>query len=118
MRRDGAATALVILAILASMAAIHLLKVILIPVVLALLLACMLSPLTALLRRVLPLGATGAAVVLFLLLTMLGLLAAWWFLDNGIRRWDSGRNGAGFVALSAFTLCCSLLFFALVQIGT
>lgn len=73
MRRDGAATALVILAVLASMAAIHLLKVILVPVVLALLLACMLSPLTALLRRVLPLGATGAAVVLFLLLTMLGL---------------------------------------------
>lgn len=72
-RRDAATTSLVILAVLGSIAAIHFLKVILVPVVLALLLACVLSPFTALLRRVLPLGATGAAVVLFLLLTMMGL---------------------------------------------
>ena len=72
-RKDSKATALIVLAVLGSMAAIHLLKVILVPLVLALLLACILSPLTRLLRRALPLGATGAAVVLFLLLTMLGL---------------------------------------------
>ena len=58
------------------MAAISLLKAILVPVVLALLLACLLSPLTRLLRRSLPLGATGAAVVLFLLLMMAGLYGA------------------------------------------
>jgi len=72
-RRSAGSTALIILAVLCSMAAIHLLKVILVPLVLALLLACILSPFTAILRRFLPLGATGAAVVLFLLLTMLGL---------------------------------------------
>lgn len=72
-RKGVAATSLVILAVLGSMAAIYLLKVILVPLVLALLLACILSPLTSFLRRMMPLGATGAAVVLFLLLTMLGL---------------------------------------------
>ncbi len=74
MERNNTATgALVILAVLGLMLAIHLLKPILVPVVLALLLACLLSPFTRLLRRTLPLGATGAAVVLFLLMTMMGL---------------------------------------------
>jgi AI-2 transport protein TqsA len=75
-RRDAATTAQIVLAVLGSIAAIYFLKSILVPVVLALLLACVLSPLTGVLRRVLPLGATGAAVVLFLLLTMLGLYLA------------------------------------------
>ena len=44
------------------MAALHLMKVILIPVALALLLACLLSPFTNFLRRVLPLSATGASL--------------------------------------------------------
>src|SRR5262245_11611756 len=39
-------------------------------------LACILSPATAFLRRVLPLGPTGAAVVLFLLTALLGLYVA------------------------------------------
>lgn len=74
LERNGTATtALIILAALGLMLAVHLLKVILVPVVLALLLACLLSPFTKLLRRTLPLGATGAAVVLFLLMTVAGL---------------------------------------------
>ncbi len=72
-RNDAGTTALIVLAVLASMAAISLLKVILVPVVLAVLLACVLSPLTTLLRQLLPLGATGAAVLLFLLMTVIGL---------------------------------------------
>lgn len=72
-RNSAATTALVILAILGAVAGIHFLKVILVPVVLALLLACVLSPFTALLRKLLPLGATGAAVVLFVMLTVGGL---------------------------------------------
>src|SRR3954451_4564346 len=64
------------LAVLATMAAIYLLKPILVPIALALLLASLLSPLTWLLRKVLPLGPTGAAVVLFLLAVMLGLYVA------------------------------------------
>jgi predicted PurR-regulated permease PerM len=71
-----ATTALVVLAVLAVMAALHLMKVILVPVALALLLATLLSPLTRVLRRVLPLGATGAAVVLFLVLALAGLYIA------------------------------------------
>jgi predicted PurR-regulated permease PerM len=63
----------VVLAVLGSIAAIYLLKPILVPIALALLLACLLSPVTWLLRRVLPVGQTGAAVVLFLLALMLGL---------------------------------------------
>ncbi len=72
-RNSAATTALVILAVLAAVAGLYFLKVILVPVVLALLLACVLSPFTALLRRFLPLGATGAAVVLFVTLTVAGL---------------------------------------------
>ena len=74
MERNNTATgAQVILSVLAIILAIYLLKPILVPVVLALLLACILSPFTRLLRKTLPLGATGAAVVLFLLMTVSGL---------------------------------------------
>ena len=72
-RKDTATTASVVLAVLATIVAVQYLKVILVPLALALLLACLLSPATKLLRRMLPLGATGAAVVLFLLLAMAGL---------------------------------------------
>ena len=71
---DVAATAQVILAVLGVMAALHLMQSILVPVALALLLAALLSPLTRGLRWLLPLSATGAAVVLFLLLAVAGLL--------------------------------------------
>ncbi|WZO96954.1 AI-2E family transporter [Isosphaeraceae bacterium EP7] len=67
---------LVTLAVLAVMAALYLMKVILIPIALALLLACLLSPITSFLRRVLPLGPIGAAVMLFLLAAFLGLYGA------------------------------------------
>ncbi len=70
---ETATTALVVLAVLGVMAALHLMQVILVPVALALMLATLLSPFTSFLRRVLPLSATGAAVVLFLLLTVVGL---------------------------------------------
>jgi AI-2 transport protein TqsA len=73
---QAATSAIVILAVLGVVAALHLMKVILVPLAFALLLACLLSPATRLLRRVLPLGATGAAVVLFLLMTILGLYLA------------------------------------------
>jgi predicted PurR-regulated permease PerM len=68
--------ALALLAVLAVVAAIYLLKPILEPIALALLLACLLSPLVALLRRVLPLGQTGAALALFLLMVLVGLYIA------------------------------------------
>lgn len=71
-----ASPSLVVLATLAVIAALYLLKSILIPVALALVLACVLSPVTTILRRVLPLGPTGAAVVLFLLAVMCGLYVA------------------------------------------
>ena len=67
---------LIVLAVLGVIAALYLLKAILVPIALALLLACLLSPLTTLLRRLLPLGPTGAAVVLFLLTVLLGLYVA------------------------------------------
>jgi predicted PurR-regulated permease PerM len=67
---------LVVLATLAVIAALYLLKAILIPIAVALVLACMLSPMTTLLRRILPLGPTGAAVVLFLLTVLCGLYGA------------------------------------------
>lgn len=71
-----ASPSLVVLAVLAVIAALYLLKAILIPIALALVLACMLAPVTTLLRRVLPLGPTGAAVVLFLLMVLCGLYVA------------------------------------------
>ncbi|HEX8202746.1 MAG TPA: AI-2E family transporter, partial [Isosphaeraceae bacterium] len=72
----AAQTSLTVLAVLGVMAALYLLKPILVPVALALLLACLLAPATTLLRRLLPLGPTGAAVVLFLLLAVVGLYLA------------------------------------------
>jgi AI-2 transport protein TqsA len=72
----AANTSLTVLAVLGVMAALYLLKPILIPVALAFLLACLLSPATNLLRRFLPLGPTGAAVVLFLLMALVGLYLA------------------------------------------
>jgi AI-2 transport protein TqsA len=71
-----AGPALVVLATLAVIAALYLLKPILIPIALALVLACLLSPLTMIIRRILPLSSTSAAVVLFLLTVMLGLYVA------------------------------------------
>src|SRR4051795_12132325 len=71
-----ASPSLVVLATLAVIAALYLLKLILIPIALALVLACILTPATSFLRRVLPLGPTGAAVVLFLLTAVLGLYIA------------------------------------------
>jgi AI-2 transport protein TqsA len=68
--------ALSILAVLGVIAALYLLQSILIPVALAFLLACLLTPVTDALRRLLPVGPVGAAVVLFLLLIVLGLYLA------------------------------------------
>lgn len=73
---DVARTALVVLAVLGTLAALHLMKAILVPVALALLLACLFSPFTSGIRRVLPLSSTGAAVVLFLVLMLGGLVVA------------------------------------------
>jgi AI-2 transport protein TqsA len=67
---------LVTLAVFGTIAALYLLKAILIPITLALMLACLLSPATRFLRRRLPLSPTGASVVLFLLALMLGLYLA------------------------------------------
>lgn len=67
---------LAILAGLAVVAALYLLKPILVPIALSLLLACLLSPATTLLRRVLPLGPVGAAIVLFVLMVLVGLYVA------------------------------------------
>jgi len=67
---------LAILATLAVIAALYLLKPILIPVALAILLACLLSPLTLLLRKLLPIGPVGSAILLFLLMTVAGLYLA------------------------------------------
>jgi predicted PurR-regulated permease PerM len=75
-RTNASRTALIVLALLATMAALQMMKVVLVPVAFALILACILYPFTSLLRRILPLNATGAAVLLFLLLTMVGLYAA------------------------------------------
>ena len=76
-RNSRLATAsLMILAVLGVLASIYLMRVILVPIALALVLACVLSPITTLLRRLLPIGPTGAAVVLFLGTTVVGLYAA------------------------------------------
>lgn len=65
-----------ILAVLASIAALYWLKPILIPIALAMTLACILAPVIGLMRRTFRLGSLGAAVMLFLLLTCLGLYGA------------------------------------------
>lgn len=85
-RSAGARTsALVVLAGLGVVGALSLLKAILVPLALALLLACLLSPATLALRRVFPLGATGSAVLLFILLTFLGLYLASLTAENLVR---------------------------------
>ena len=63
-----AASSQVILAVLAVIAALYLLRTILVPVALALVLTCMLSPLAAFFRRWVPFGPVGALVMLVLLL--------------------------------------------------
>ncbi len=77
MDRQGkyAASSQVILAVLAVIAALYLLRMILVPVAVALVLACMLSPLAAFFRRWFPFGPAGA-LALFLLLLMGGLYVA------------------------------------------
>jgi predicted PurR-regulated permease PerM len=70
---QAATSAVVVLAVLGVMVALHQMKIILVPVAFALLLACLLYPATQVLRRTLRLSATGAAVVLFLLLATGGL---------------------------------------------
>ena len=71
-RRDRAQ---VVLAVLAVIAALSLLKAILIPVAVAMVLACMLSPLARLCRTHLPYGPLGA-LMLFLLMVVGGLYLA------------------------------------------
>jgi predicted PurR-regulated permease PerM len=74
--RRYADAAQVVLAVLGVVAALYLLRAILIPIALALLLAAMLSPITGLVRRILPVSATGAALILFIVATLLGLYVA------------------------------------------
>ncbi|WP_435010087.1 AI-2E family transporter [Tundrisphaera lichenicola] len=67
---------LVTLAVFATIAALYLMKAILIPITLAVFLASLLSPATTFLRRILRLSPTGSAAVLFLLALLLGLYLA------------------------------------------
>ncbi|QDV33078.1 AI-2E family transporter [Tautonia plasticadhaerens] len=67
---------LTVLATLGIVAALYLLKPILIPIALSILLASLLSPATHLLRRLLPVGPFGAAVILFVLMAVAGLYTA------------------------------------------
>ncbi|WP_169974896.1 AI-2E family transporter [Tautonia rosea] len=71
-----ASSSLTILATLGLIAALYLLKPILITIALSILLTCLLSPATHLLRKLLPVGPVGAAVILFLLLAVAGLYGA------------------------------------------
>jgi AI-2 transport protein TqsA len=68
--------ATIVLAVLGVVAALYFLKPILVPIALALLLASMLSPITGFVQRILPVGATVAALLLFLFATFLGLYVA------------------------------------------
>jgi predicted PurR-regulated permease PerM len=70
-----AASAQVILAVLAVIAALYLLRVILIPIAVALVLACVFSPLATFFRRWVPFGPLGA-LVLFLMMVLGGLYLA------------------------------------------
>jgi AI-2 transport protein TqsA len=74
-RPKDANRAQVVLAVLAVIAALSLLKAILIPVAVALVLACMLSPIARLVRSHLPYGPLGA-LTLFLLMVIGGLYLA------------------------------------------
>jgi AI-2 transport protein TqsA len=64
-----------IIAVLAVIAALYLLRMILVPIAVALVLACMLSPVAGFFRRWFPIGPAGA-LALFLLLLMGGLYVA------------------------------------------
>ena len=77
MQRQGkyAASSQVVLAVLAVIAALYLMRVILIPIALSLVFACMLSPLAAFFRRWFPFGPAGALAI-FLLLLLGGLYLA------------------------------------------
>lgn len=79
---ESASTALVVLAVLAVVAALHQMQAILVPVALAVLLACLLSPFIRGLRWALPLSSIGAAVVLFIVLTTGGLVLAFLTADS------------------------------------
>lgn len=70
-----ASPALTVIATLGLIAALYLLKPILIPFALSILLTSLLSPATHLLRRLLPVGPVGAAVILFVMLAVAGLYA-------------------------------------------
>lgn len=74
-RSEQANRAQVVLAVLAVIAALSLLKAILVPVAVALVLACMLSPIARLIRSHLPYGPVGA-LGLFLLMIVGGLYLA------------------------------------------
>jgi predicted PurR-regulated permease PerM len=74
-RSKEANRALVVLAVLAVIAALSLLKTILIPVAVAVVLACMLSPLARLVRHRLPYGPLGALAI-FLLMVVVGVYLA------------------------------------------
>ncbi|WP_152053878.1 AI-2E family transporter [Tautonia marina] len=71
-----ASSSLTILATLGLIAALYLLKPILVTIALSILLTCLLSPATHLLRKLLPVGPVGAAVILFLLMAVAGLYGA------------------------------------------
>ncbi|WP_165219660.1 AI-2E family transporter [Aquisphaera insulae] len=77
MERPGryAASSQVVLAVLAMIAALYLMRIILIPIALALVLACMFSPLASFCRRWFPFGSFGA-LTLVLLLVAGGLYVA------------------------------------------
>lgn len=78
MERPPAAAGppLVVLALLGTVAALYFLQAILVPIALALLLACIFSPVVTWLRRLLPLSAIGASLLLFILLAVGGLYLA------------------------------------------
>ena len=65
--------ALIVLAVLSSLYAIHWLKPILVPIALALILACLFSPITTYFRVRWSLGPIASAVTLFVLSTFLGV---------------------------------------------
>jgi AI-2 transport protein TqsA len=83
-RSKDANRAQVVLAVLAVIAALSLLKAILIPVAVALVLTCMLSPLARLVRSHLPYGPLGA-LALFLLMVVGGLYLASLMVDDLLR---------------------------------
>src|SRR4051812_11549821 len=70
LERQGkfAAASLAILAVLASIAALYLLRAILIPIAVSLVIACMFSPVASFVRRWFPFGPLGALGLFLLLL--------------------------------------------------